>query len=124
MSLDPKVAWLKSSLMGNILVMGDQIEGVKTGQGPYDLVVLNDILQEAEDPIGMLKSLEAPKVAIIVPNEYLWGANLKPLTNPKHKRNYDADLLAQHLEEAGFTYVLKQIKFSGWVFETAECVRK
>jgi hypothetical protein len=122
---DPKSAWLKSSMTGTVLVMGDPIEGAKTVKAPKpcDLFILNDILQEVEDPIALLKSIEAPKVAIIVPNEYLWDAKFAPLTNKKHLRNYDADLLSEHLEAAGFTYVLKQIEFGGWVFLGVEATK-
>ena len=85
--------------------------------------ILNETLQKAEDPVAELRKVQGNAV-IVVPAEYNWPPNLKPLTNPTHKRVYDADLLAEHLEEAGFVYILRQIDANGWSWLSAEASRR
>mgnify|MGYP007031189647 FL=1 len=87
---------------------------------PCEAIILGEVLQKAEDPIAMLReaSEKAKRVLIIVPNEYSWDAKYKPLTNKEHRRVYDTELLAQHLEEVGLDYVIGLVEYGGWSFLT------
>ena len=88
-----------------------------------DTEVLDDILQEKENPVEFLKSIQKNKIIIVVPNEWSWPPEFKPFTNAKHKHHFDTDLLAQDLESAGLTYIIRLIEFSNWSFLAAEAVR-
>jgi ABC-type transport system substrate-binding protein len=88
-----------------------------------DVAIMDETLQKADDPVAELKKVTT-KLVVIVPAEYNWPPNLNPFKNPLHKRVYDAELLAQHLEEAGFTYVLRLLTAGQWSWLTAEGVRK
>ena len=96
---------------------------LKSFEGQTDIVILDETLQKLDDPVAELKKV-AGKAVIVVPAEYNWPPQFKPLTNPEHKRVYDADLLAEHLSEAGLEpYILRQIDFSGWSFLSCEAVK-
>ena len=87
------------------------------------IAVLDEALQKVDDPVEELRK-QQDKTAIVVPYEYLWPDQYKPLKNPEHKRFYDADLLTEHLEAAGYRgYVLRVLEFQGWSFLVCEAVR-
>jgi hypothetical protein len=92
-------------------------------QNQPDVKILNDTLEEEASPVDFLKAIPEKKIVIVVPNEWSWPEALKPFQNPKHKHHFDADLLAQDLEAAGLTYILRLLEFSSWSFISAECVR-
>lgn len=86
--------------------------------------VLNDVLQESDDPVAELKKA-GERVAVLVPFEYLWPETLAPFKNPKHRRQYDADLLSEHLSEAGYVLqVLRVLQVDNFIFLTADAIRK
>ncbi len=85
--------------------------------------VLDDLLQKEAEPVAKLKTL-GDKLAVVVPFEWLWAENLAPMKNPQHKQFYDADLLTEHLEKAGYKQsVLRVLQVDNFAFLTAEAVR-
>lgn len=93
-------------------------------KGIEGVVILDDVLQKLDDPVAEIKKQTAGQLVVVVPFEYAWGANLNPLKNPLHKRNYDADLLAEHLTEGGYpTFILRTFNSGGWVFLAAEATK-
>jgi len=98
---------------------------LKQFEGQPDVTIFNETLQKADDPVAELKKVTT-RAVIVVPDEWNWPPNLQPFkNNPTHKRFYDADLLAEHLHEAGLEpYILRQIDFAGWSFCAAEAIRK
>ena len=86
--------------------------------------VLDEEMQKVENPVEWLKTFTFSKFLIVVPNEFSWPPALKPFTNPLHKRTYDAETLAEDLEAAGLTYVMKDLRFGdGWAFLCVEASR-
>lgn len=134
---NPKVQWLGQFVTsGSTTVVGTEDLEYWKNLGYVDIktvdqlekrdsIFLAEVLQKVENPVKLLQEVKekAGRIAIIVPNEHGWAANNKPLTNKEHKRVYDAELLSNHLEEAGLDYVIEQIDYQGWSFLTAQCVR-
>ncbi len=83
----------------------------------------NELLQQEQNPVEYLKAVKESKIVLIVPNEWIWPQELRPFTNEKHKQRYDAETLAEDLEAAGLTYVLKDLRFDGWAWVAAEASR-
>lgn len=104
MATDPKQAFVLTHATGGVLVM-------------------DDVLQKEEHPVDWLKGATADKFLITVPNEWAWNPQMKPFTNALHKQKYDAETLAEDLEAAGLTYVMRDISFDGWAFLGVEASR-
>ena len=87
-----------------------------------NVTVLAEVLQKQDNPVAYIKTAmeKAPALIITVPNEYAWMPLHKPFTNKDHKQNYDCELLAEHLEEAGLKYVIEVVEFGGWSFIAAQ----
>jgi hypothetical protein len=85
--------------------------------------VIDDLLQKEADPVAILKA-QGDKLAVVVPFEWLWDAQLAPMKNPQHKQFYDADSLSEHLEKAGYKqFVLRVLQVDNFSFLTAEAIR-
>jgi len=88
------------------------------------MTISDELLQKSDDPVADLKAVTTGRLVIVVPNEWNWPPQLAPMKNPSHKRFYDADLLVEHLEAAGWeTYILRSIESGGWSWLSIEAVR-
>jgi 2-polyprenyl-3-methyl-5-hydroxy-6-metoxy-1,4-benzoquinol methylase len=69
----------------------------------FDVAVLAEILEHVKDPVDVLRSAYqvAKRLVITVPNEKEWTENMGPFSSKSHIRYYTAELLTQHLLEAG-----------------------
>lgn len=97
-------------------------DATKTLEIP-EVTILSETLQKCDNPIELLQRVKSPKIIITVPNEWSWPPEYKPHTNIAHKQQYDAELLARHLEEAGLLYTIRLIEFSGWSFLGVEATK-
>ena len=132
-ALTPKTAFLQKYVVPNkTVVVSDEDKDfwksqnieLNVGEIPdCEVVIYGEWLQKVDDPVKMLKEAKASKIVITVPNEWSWPPEYKPHMNAAHKQQYDTELLARHLEEAGWLYVIRLIEFSGWSFLGAEASR-
>jgi len=131
-----RLEWLLSKIEGKIGVYSDDDKefwlklketrkDIDISFHPFvedkDTLVVSEILSHVEDPQKTLNELKgrAKKLLITVPNEYSWDLKYNPFKNPKHKRHYDTESLAQELETAGLTYQLGIVDYDGWSFLVA-----
>ena len=99
-------------------------QGVTFADEPVEsaVIILAEVLQKTEDPVKLLKDMrqKTGKLLITVPNEWSWAEEYKPRANKAHLRFYDTESLARDLEEAGLSYVISLIDYSGWSFLLAQ----
>lgn len=131
-NVNPKVSYIQTKIIpGETTLIGDEDRqywsvtehGVTLANDlnstePSKMIVLAEVLQRIDDPVQYLKDARAKAegLVIVVPNEYAWLPQYQPMQNKKHKRFYDAELLAEDIDKAGMKYVMEQIDYSGWSF--------
>jgi len=83
----------------------------------FDVAVLAELLEHVADPVAVLRSVwkVAKRLVITVPNEYEWTENNEPFKNKGHIRFYTAEMLREHLREAGLqNFSLERLSVTGW----------
>lgn len=77
--------------------------GTRFAEKQFDIAVLAELLEHVTDPVTVLRSAWkiAKRLVITVPNEYEWSENNGPFKSKSHIRFYTAEMLTQHLVEAG-----------------------
>jgi hypothetical protein len=130
-SANAKTWFLESAFKGSVLLITSedrdfwnatkykpQAMDAITEQGPWDTVALGEVLQKVEKPLEYLKLVlqKTKRVVLTVPNEFSWNDQNQPLKNTAHKTFFDTEALAELLESAGLSYVIKPIDYSGWAW--------
>ncbi len=74
----------------------------------YNVAIFSHFIEHVEDPISLLKNVDADTVLICVPSQEKWLAQLKKrldipfITDPTHFREYTRKMLLDELVSAGY----------------------
>jgi len=95
---------IEPQLLPNFIQADAATLGTLFSPKQFDVAVLAELLEHVKDPVAVLRSAwqVAKRLVITVPNEYEWTENMGPFSSKSHIRYYTAELLIQHLQEAGF----------------------
>lgn len=96
-------------------------EALPFKDGGFDIVCLGDLLEHVDDTYLVLKEalrVAKKKVIITVPWEKKWRDNLKPFTNPFHKRYYTRYSFDKELGQFGLRFIAGALVNEGFSWLT------